>query len=1099
MDGGQDIQMNKNKMKQLYQSLQDLDKNLRFQKAVRHLHDALNLRPVRNDIENSRYKFAVFIYYIQINFVWNYILFLLSLAYPLLSFFEPANQYDINNQKIYSYKISEILSLILFLVDITMEIIHNLHNYLQSFNYQFFSNKKLLWRFLFITILIIDFIYYYSKFTSLRFARYIRPFLVLFYSKELRRSFKSIIESIRQIFQLFLFLLFNTLIFSIIGWKFVGDLDGAFNYDPFQSNFDNVLTASNILYSLISFDGYPECIIPSICKYYIHILFKSLQAQSQIYIIYFIIYLILYLFIFIPIPVAVVFEAFRVNRRKTVIMDRIKQREALLACFISLDFQDKKTIDYNTFFLFMSAIYLHKKNYIRRIKSLYLHLDINDQKFISLDQFFNIIDIFESNDNFRIPMFRNNKYWGLFRKILNKKLHLKKYVKNYIFESLMFVVLAVNCTVLIISQFQNEQIYDDIDSFLGYFYIFEFVLKIVGFGIEKYFQDNWNCFDFAMIIVSLSSNILNEVFRFLKSAKSAKTTKLIKLSKLNRIFKVFHTIKNTKLFNCLAIGAETLNQVQLLLKKIIMCIPLVAKLIPIILMVFYLYAFWGMETFNTQTFEFKKGSPYQTQFFGDFNNFQNSLLVLFQVMVQSNWSLFTYDYAYKFDNLYISMMFFDTFDMIISLILLSLIKGIVWEVFTVVDNEIKQAEIIQQQIEIDEINSEMNKLQQQKKINYKNIQIVNGIIEYKKILKNMRNISHKNSFIYGEGQVQNSPNFNDQIFNKIKNSLDNLEKINAIGNLNRIMQIQIQNNQQDFKNKQLTEYNQNNQLLMKNSIVGPFVLLQKIKSNIYKIKNIKYEYLYYISIIVNIQIYIYIYLYILYIFIFLYIYSQNSQKIQQKKSLTNSISSIQNDYQEFIMQIDDPNILQKEQIYELKLKIKSISYLKKIQYIEMRKFIQTQIQREIDFTQEFLLSDDPNSVKLYCKQLNEDIIEDSNQESENEEYIKRVIELQKEKNQYGCEEQSINSNFVLKKALLKDSNMDIIKKLEINYFQDCYGTFFNIFHDVNATPILKYESFLKRKFSKICILGFWRQLVLYTLIQQQGISLFVKIRTLVFL
>jgi len=43
----------------------------------------------------------------------------------------------------------------------------------------------------------------------------------------------------------------------------------------------------------------------------------------------------------LPIPVAVMFEAFRHNRGKLVIKDRIKEREALFACFVSLDIDRK--------------------------------------------------------------------------------------------------------------------------------------------------------------------------------------------------------------------------------------------------------------------------------------------------------------------------------------------------------------------------------------------------------------------------------------------------------------------------------------------------------------------------------------------------------------------------------------------------------------------------------------------------------------------------------------------------------------------------------------------------------------------------------------
>lgn len=63
-------------------------------------------------------------------------------------------------------------------------------------------------------------------------------------------------------------------------------------------------------------------------------------------------------------------------------------------------------------------------------------------------------------------------------------------------------------------------------------------------------------------------------------------------------------------------------------------------------------------------------------------------------MVEANWSAFTYDYAFKIDDFYASAFYFNSFHMIIQLILLSLMRGIVWEVFSVVESTSKIAEEI---------------------------------------------------------------------------------------------------------------------------------------------------------------------------------------------------------------------------------------------------------------------------------------------------------------------------------------------------------------------------------------------------------------------
>jgi hypothetical protein len=102
-----------------------------------------------------------------------------------------------------------------------------------------------------------------------------------------------------------------TLFWALLGWKFIGDMDNEVEYDAYSSNFSEIFTSFNIMYSLISFDGYPDCMLPSI-------------GSSPYYLIFFILYLSLYILLFVPVPVAFVFEAFRSHRSKLVIMDRIK-------------------------------------------------------------------------------------------------------------------------------------------------------------------------------------------------------------------------------------------------------------------------------------------------------------------------------------------------------------------------------------------------------------------------------------------------------------------------------------------------------------------------------------------------------------------------------------------------------------------------------------------------------------------------------------------------------------------------------------------------------------------------------------------------------
>lgn len=107
-----------------------------------------------------------------------------------------------------------------------------------------------------------------------------------------------------------------------------------------------------------------------------------------------------------------------------------------------------------------------------------------------------------------------------------------------------------------------------------YIYIGECSIKAIGLGIEKYWEDNWNRFDLALVILSLVSNIFVSVVTILKTARSARAGKLIRLTRLNRLFRMFRAVRNINVVNFIMIGADTVSQVKLLIYKIFSCLPL---------------------------------------------------------------------------------------------------------------------------------------------------------------------------------------------------------------------------------------------------------------------------------------------------------------------------------------------------------------------------------------------------------------------------------------------------------------------------------------------------------------------------------------------
>lgn len=89
------------------------------------------------------------------------------------------------------------------------------------------------------------------------------------------------------------------------------------------------------------------------------------------------------------------------------------------------------------------------------------------------------------------------------------------------------------------------------------------------------------------------------------------------------------------------------------------------KLLPIIGLVFYLYSIIGMYYFNTVLQNYRVSEVYSVYSYTNFNSMSNSLLLLFQVMIESNWPDLVYDYGYKFDNLVGSVFYFSSWYLLI--------------------------------------------------------------------------------------------------------------------------------------------------------------------------------------------------------------------------------------------------------------------------------------------------------------------------------------------------------------------------------------------------------------------------------------------------
>ena len=59
------------------------------------------------------------------------------------------------------------------------------------------------------------------------------------------------------------------------------------------------------------------------------------------------------------------------------------------------------------------------------------------------------------------------------------------------------------------------------------------------------------------------------------------------------------------------------------------------------------------------------------------------------VITENGWSNIQYNYAEKFDSRIIASLFFNSFYLLVKFIILSLLTGLVWEIFTIINMNLK--------------------------------------------------------------------------------------------------------------------------------------------------------------------------------------------------------------------------------------------------------------------------------------------------------------------------------------------------------------------------------------------------------------------------
>lgn len=250
------------------------------------------------------------------------------------------------------------------------------------------------------------------------------------------------------------------------------------------------------------------------------------------------------------------------------------------------------------------------------------------------------------------------KIWrsGLFGHIQRLTAPIGKFTESQLFT--VIITLSVMANVLVLSMdyygisafFQN--ILSTVNIFFTYVFLTEMMLKIVGLGVKKYCQDLMNYFDGIIVILSMAE-------LFFLTGKSTIS-----------VFRVFRVLRVIKLFRYLRAMSHLIHIITRSASRYL-------YLGLLLLLSMMIYSLMAMQIFKNSV---------QTTDNGNFSNFFNSFITIFQVLSIENWQKILYT-TMNSQAGYSSCIFLISCIILGNYIILNLFLAILLENFSEDDND----------------------------------------------------------------------------------------------------------------------------------------------------------------------------------------------------------------------------------------------------------------------------------------------------------------------------------------------------------------------------------------------------------------------------
>ncbi|CAB1457734.1 unnamed protein product [Pleuronectes platessa] len=187
------------------------------------------------------------------------------------------------------------------------------------------------------------------------------------------------------------------------------------------------------------------------------------------------------------------------------------------------------------------------------------------------------------------------------------------------------IIIFTNLITMSMEHYNQPKYFEEILKYCNYVFtvvfVIETILKLVAFGLRRFFKERWNQLDLAIVLLSLMGIALEEIDL---SASLPINPTIIRIMRVLRITRVLKLLK-------MATGMRSL------LDTVMQALPQVGNLGLLFMLLFFIYAALGVELFGK--LECSEENPCEgLSRHATFDNFGMAFLTLFRVSTGDNWN-----------------------------------------------------------------------------------------------------------------------------------------------------------------------------------------------------------------------------------------------------------------------------------------------------------------------------------------------------------------------------------------------------------------------------------------------------------------------------